>query len=190
MARLGMLLENELTDEQRTVRDEAVAGIRGKVPAPMIAWLRNPELARRAQRLGEILRYQTSLEPKLSELAILVCGRHWTSHLEWVAHKREALKAGLDPKIIEDIAARREPVFSDERQALVYEVASTLLSTSRVPKPLYNQAVTMLTERGVVELVAIIGYYCFAGLTLNVFELGLPENIAPELEDPEFTRTN
>ena len=75
----------------------------------MIAWLRNPELARRGQKLGELLRFETSLEPHLTELAILVCGRHWTSHHEWGAHKRLALAAGLDPQTIADIAARVPP---------------------------------------------------------------------------------
>src|SRR4051812_27272984 len=117
MPRIFMPAENELSDEQKAVRDEAVSGIRGKVPAPMIAWICNPELARRAQRLGEMLRYQTTLEPHLSELAILVCGRHWTSHLEWVAHKREGLKAGIDPHVIADIAARRRPKLPNEQQA-------------------------------------------------------------------------
>ena len=66
----------------------------------MIAWIRNAELARRAQKLGELLRFQTTLEPQLSELAILVCARRWTSHVEWTAHKREALKAGLSARVI------------------------------------------------------------------------------------------
>ena len=82
----------------------------------MIAWLRNPELARRGQRLGELLRFETSLEPHLTELAILVCGRHWTSHHEWTAHKRLALAAGLDPRTIADIAARVPPYLRDERE--------------------------------------------------------------------------
>ena len=70
------------TPEQAEVIAEVVQGKRGRVPGPMIGWLANPELARRAQRLGELLRYDTSLEPTLSELAILVCARHWTSHYE------------------------------------------------------------------------------------------------------------
>jgi 4-carboxymuconolactone decarboxylase len=188
MSRLAIPPEDELTAEQKSARDEVVAGIRGRIPAPMIAWLRNPELARRAQKLGELLRYQTSLEPKLSELAILVCGRHWTSHLEWTAHKREGLRAGIDPQVVADIAARRAPIFSDERQRMVFALSSTLLSTGRLTGPLYSRGVEILSERGLVELVAILGYYCFAGLTLNAFELGLPESVAPELEDPEFVR--
>jgi 4-carboxymuconolactone decarboxylase len=186
MPRLEMPLEAAMTSEQAAVCAEAVAGKRGKVPAPMIAWLRNPELARRGQAVGELLRFDTTLEPQLTELAILVCGRHWTSHHEWTAHKALALKAGLDPAVIEAIAARRAPELHDGRQQAVYEVSSTLLSTGRVPEPLYARGVAELGERGMVELVAILGYYCMVSLTLNAFELGLPGSVAPELQDPEF----
>ena len=152
----------------------------------MIAWLRNPELARRAQKLGELLRFSTTIEPHLSEMAILVCGRHWTSHVEWAAHKAIALKAGLDPKIIDDIAARRTPVFSEKRAQVIYDVASTLLATGRLSDVLYGRAIEVLGERALAELVAILGYYCLAALTLNAFELGLPGGVAPELDDPAF----
>ncbi|UPY38872.1 carboxymuconolactone decarboxylase family protein [Sediminicoccus sp. KRV36] len=186
MPRLHLPPETELTEAQKASVAEAVAGIRGRVPAPMIAWLRNPVLASRGQKLGELLRYETTLEPRLSELAILVCARHWTSHHEWTAHKREALKAGLAPEVIAAIAARRAPGLSDPREQVVFDVSRTLLATGRVPKPLYHAGVAALGERGMVELVGILGYYCLVALTLNTFELGLPDSIAPELADPEF----
>jgi 4-carboxymuconolactone decarboxylase len=186
MPRLEMPSEAAMTPEQSAVCAEAVAGLRGKVPAPMIAWLRNPELARRGQRVGELLRFETTLEPDLTELAILVCGRHWTSHHEWTAHKAMGLKAGLDPAVIAAIAARRPPTLGDERQRAVYDVSSTLLATGRVPASLYARGIEQLGERGMVELVGVLGYYCLVSLTLNAFELGLPGSIAPELEDPEF----
>jgi 4-carboxymuconolactone decarboxylase len=186
MPRLDLPPEAAMTPDQRAACAEAAAGIRGRVPAPMIAWIRNAELAARGQKLGELLRYQTTLEPRLSELAILVCARHWTSHHEWTAHKREALKAGLDPGVVAAIAARRTPALGDAREQAVYEVASTLLASGRVPQPLYDQGLAALGERGMVELVGILGYYCLVALTLNAFELGLPGSLAPELEDPEY----
>ncbi|WP_439599169.1 carboxymuconolactone decarboxylase family protein [Falsiroseomonas sp.] len=181
MARLT--LPADPTPEQQEACAEAASGIRGRVPAPMIAWIRNPELARRAQKLGELLRYQTTLEPRLSELAILVCARHWTSHYEWTVHKREGLKAGMDPAVVEAIAARREPRLADDRERAVHDVARTLIGTARLPQALHDQATAVLGERGLVELVALLGYYSMVALTLNAFEIGLPDARAPELGD-------
>lgn len=180
MPRLAM--PDSLSPAQAEVVAEVVSGKRGKVPAPMIAWLRNPELARRGQRLGELLRFETTLEPALSELAIIICGRHWTSHHEWTAHKRLALEAGLDPRTVADIAAREaDPYLRDDRERAVFRVSSVLLAQSKIEKDLYAQGVNALGETGMVELVAILGYYCMVALTLNAFEIGLPDSFAPEL---------
>ena len=173
------------TPEQAEVIAEVVAGKRGRVPGPMIGWLPNPELARRAQHLGALLRYDTSLEPVLSELAILICARHWTSHYEWTAHKRIALEVGLDPRTIADIAARKaDPFLRDDRERAVFSVASTLLAETRLNDTLYAHGRAILGERGMVDLVGILGYYSLVALTLNAFELGLPEGHAPELDPP------
>lgn len=186
MARLNAIPDAELSPEQASVCAEARSGPRGKIPAPTIPWLRNPELARRAQKLGELLRFETSLEPQLTELAILVCGRHWTSHHEWTAHKALALKAGLPPEVIADIAARRVPNIQCERQRAVYDVSQALLADGRIGADLYAKGTAQLGEQGMVELVGVLGYYCLVALTLNAFELGIPENVAPELQDPQF----
>ena len=176
-----------MTPEQRRACDDVISGKRGKIPAPMIAWIRNPQLAGRIQSLGETLRFETSLGPRLTELAILVCARHWTAHMQWKAHKVYALEAGLAPEIIDAIAAHAVPKFEDEPARAVYQVAIHLLKEGRVSDELYGEAVDALGEPGVVELVALLGYYCLASFTLNTFRLGLPEAIAPELADPEFS---
>jgi 4-carboxymuconolactone decarboxylase len=172
----------EMDAAQRAVADEAIAGKRGRVPAPLRAWLHSPELGRRAQKLGEFVRYDTSLPAALSELAILVTARHWTSHFEWYAHKRDGLAAGIDPAVITAIAARQAPVLSDAKAQLVYDYAKILLATGRVPDDLHAAAAEALGERGVVDLVGIVGYYSLVALTLNAFEIGLPDGVQPELE--------
>jgi len=91
--RLKLLSPGEMSAEQKETYDESIAGKRGAPPAPMMAWLNSPEMARHATRLGEVMRYNTLFPAKLSEIAILVTARHWTSHYEWYAHKRLALKA-------------------------------------------------------------------------------------------------
>jgi 4-carboxymuconolactone decarboxylase len=180
--RIKDLSIEQMNHEQRAVAAEAASGKRGRIPAPLRAWLYSPELGRRAQRLGEFVRYDTTLPPRLSELAILVTARFWTSHYEWYAHKREGLKAGIEPAAIDAIARRETPDLADRTAALVHDYAKTLIETGRVPDALHMAAVEQLGERSVIELVGILGYYSLVALTLNAFEIGLPEGEMPELK--------
>ena len=187
MSRIKLPDLQAMSPEQIAACDEAKNGPRGKVPAPMIAWLQNPELALRAQHLGALLRFQTSLCPRLSELAILVCARHWTSHHEWTAHKKIAIEAGLDVEIISAIASHQPPNFHEPLEEEVFQLSSELLKTGRLSQIAYDRGTNALGTRGMAELVAILGYCSLVALTLNAFELGLPDNIASELEDPQFS---
>lgn len=179
--RIRDIAREEMTEAQRVVADEAVSGKRGRMPAPLRAWIHSPELGRRAQKLGELMRYETVLGPRLSELAILVTARFWTSHYEWFAHRNEALKAGLEPEIIEAIATRSKPNFSDSKARVVYDYASQLHHVHEIPPELHAAAARELGERGIVELVGLLGYYTLVARTLNAFEVGLPEGTANEL---------
>lgn len=184
MARIQLPEVDGMTPLQRTIHDEAAGGRRGHVPAPMIAWLQNPELARRAQRLGELLRYDTTLPPRLSELAILVVARHWRSHYEWRVHKEEALRAGVSADVVRSIGLRVTPPLETSAERAVYRITASLMETRGVPEPLFTEGVTALTERGLVELVGIVGYYTLVAMTLNTFEIGLPEHFQADLLEP------
>src|SRR5436305_2376805 len=142
--RLKLLSPGEMSADQKETYDESIAGKRGAPPAPMMAWLNSPEMARHATRLGGVLRFDTIFPAKLSEIAILVTARHWTSHYEWYAHKRLALKAGLDPTVIDDIRDRRTPQFDDPKAKMIYDVAKSLHEGYGVAKRLYDEAVNVL----------------------------------------------
>src|SRR5436305_6434713 len=117
--RLKLLWPGEMSPSQKETYDESIAGKRGAPPAPMMAWLNSPEMARHATRLGAVLRFDTIFPAKWSEIAILDTARHWTSNYEWFAHKRLALKGGMDPTIIDDIRDRRTPVFDDTKSKMI-----------------------------------------------------------------------
>lgn len=172
---------DEMSPAQARVAEAAASGKRGRVPAPLRAWIHSPELGERAQRLGEFLRYDTVLGPYLSELAILVTARAWTSHYEWFAHKREGLKAGIEPHVIAAIAANEVPDFADPKARLVYDYAQMLHRSRGVTAELHAAAQEAFGEQGVVELVGLLGYYTLVAMTLNAFEIGLPEAFSPEL---------
>jgi 4-carboxymuconolactone decarboxylase len=179
--RIKLLSPDGMSADQKSVYDEAVAGKRGAAPAPMMAWLNSPDMARHATRLGEQLRFNTMFPPKLSEIAILVTARHWTAHYEWYAHKRLALAGGMDPDIIDAIRDRRTPFFDDPRAKMIYDVAKSLHEGHGVEKGLYDEAVKLLGERGVVEVIGLCGYYTLVSMTLNTFEFELPEGEVREL---------
>jgi 4-carboxymuconolactone decarboxylase len=179
--RLKLLSPGEMNEDQKQTYDESIAGKRGAPPAPMMAWLNSPEMARHATRLGAVLRFDTLFPPKLSEIAILVTARHWTAHYEWYAHKRLALKGGMDPKIIDDIRDRRTPRFDDPKGQMIYDVSRSLHEGHGLSRPLYDEAVKLLSERGVVEIIGLCGYYTMVSMTLNTFEFELPDGQVSEL---------
>jgi 4-carboxymuconolactone decarboxylase len=170
-----------LTEAQQRVHDAIASGPRGDVPAPLGLWLHRPELAKHAQALGRYCRYDTLLEPRLSELAILVTARCWRSEYEWAVHKPCALQAGLDEAVVEAIRIGEPPPFEHDDEAAVFEFAQALHTEGHVGDSLYREAVTQLGEEAVVDLTGLLGYYTLISMTINVFEVPTPEGVATEL---------
>lgn len=184
MARLSPLALDEMTPEQREVAEAIAAGPRGGLRGPFEAWLRSPVLADRAQRLGEFCRFNSSLAPHLSELAILLTGKHWAAQYEFFAHARLARQAGLPDDTIEAIRTGARPTLRDDHEQAVYDLVTEYLATHRVSDATYERAIEVLDERGVVDVIGVVGYYGLVSMTLNVFEVGLPEGEPLPLPEP------
>ena len=180
---------SRLDAAQRKVYDDIVAGPRGEVVGPLGVWLRRPELADRAQRLGAYARYGTSLPPVLSELAILVVARTWGSEFEWLVHKPIALAAGVPANAVEAIRTGRTPLLEDSAQSAVYAFCAALLGEHQVDDALYADAVLALGETGVVDLVGILGYYSLISMTINAFRVPPPAGAEPELATDTTSRS-
>ncbi|WP_375003872.1 alpha/beta fold hydrolase [Aeromicrobium sp. CTD01-1L150] len=166
-----------LDTEQRAAVQEAIDGTRGRMPEPMRAWIQSPELARRAQSLGETLRYHTSLEPRLSELAVITTARLWRSEYEWCVHAPLAEEAGIAATAVESLRGGRRPrgLLSDE--AVIVDLCVALHCERRVSDPLFDRASRTLGAKALAEVVGILGYYTLVSMTLNTYRLG--EDAAP-----------
>lgn len=182
MSRLPELDPETMSPEQRQVYDDIISGPRGKIQGPFNSWLRSPELCGHAQRLGAFCRFGSSLPPRLSELAILTVARHMTCQVEWYLHEPIAREAGVSEAVIAAIQARRDPGFENEDERVVYTAAKNLLETHRMSDQAYADALQYLGERGVVDLVGVVGYYIFVALTLNGFEVPVPDDADPPLD--------
>jgi 4-carboxymuconolactone decarboxylase len=171
----------QLSDEQQRVAEKITGGMRGEIPGPLNMWLLRPELADRAQHLGEYARYQSSLPPELSEIAILTVARHWGSEFEWCAHKKIALAAGISADVIECIRNRQDAPWQRPEQSVVHEFTKELLENLKISDSCFEKTVLALGRESVVDLVGIIGYYSFISMTINVFDVPIPDGVAPEL---------
>jgi 4-carboxymuconolactone decarboxylase len=172
--RIPLVSEESLSPEQRTVYNKVVSGPRGELVGPLRAALHAPELADRWQQFGEQLRYHTSLPHKLTELAIIMTGRHWNSRVEWAIHGDIARRAGLSEALIEAVRTCAPPTFDEADEAIVYEYARETLQCGDVSESAYQAAYRRFGAVGVVELTALIGYYSLVAMTLNSHDIPIP----------------
>ena len=171
MARLPALDQTKMNNRQKEIYDDIVSGPRGKVRGPLAVWLYRAELADKAQQLGRYCRYDSSLSPRLSELAILTTARIWDAAFEWQAHVPHALSAGIEQSVVDALAADIDPDFSNDDEQLIYEFSRELNLKRGVSDALYARAITMLGEEGTVDLVGVLGYYALISMTIKAFDV-------------------
>ena len=187
MSRIPYITSENFTKAQQSLFENITGGKRGEgraletfltpeggLQGPFNAWLRSPVLGDAAQRLGESVRFESTLPPVLRELAILTVAAKWKAQYEWWAHERIARREGMDVRWIESLKAGIRPNFANPAEAAVYDFARELIDNQRVSSGLYAEAIRLLGEAGVVELVILLGYYTLVSMTLNVFEAPLP----------------
>jgi 4-carboxymuconolactone decarboxylase len=192
MTRLTPLTRTDLDDEQTAVWESLVEnrgggldliGADGSMIGPFNAFVTVPQIGRRLSSLGALLRFRTSIERRLSEVAICTVGAHWQSEFEFWAHAPMAIEHGVDAAVIDALRDGRTPEFERDDERLVHRVVSQLLERHRVDAGTYAAARALLGEAGLVELVSTVGYYCLISLTLNLFDVALPEGEAPNWPD-------
>jgi 4-carboxymuconolactone decarboxylase len=183
ITRFSPLKAEDLNPAQKAWADSIVAPPRNAkfVNPPYRAYIRSPDLAPRLSALSDFLRWNTSLPPRLSELAILITARQWTAQYEWFAHYPLALKAGLDPKVADDIAAGKRPETMKEDEAALYDFATALYRDKKVSDPIYKAAVEKFGEHGIMDIIGIIGYYDLVSMTLITMQAGAPNDSVPPL---------
>lgn len=191
--RFPQIPEEKLTPEQRAIVDDIRAGPRSKlttssaskpgpIGGPFNVMLRSPGIGMLIQKLGGEIRFNSVISGKLNELAILITARHYMANYEWNAHCKLALKGGLNPAIAEAIAEGREPEGMDADESLIYEFSRSLHNNHGVSDELFKRASDRFGERGVVDIIAVNGYYSLVSFLLNVDKTPLPADVEPALK--------
>lgn len=180
--RFKPLAYDEMTPAQKTMMEHLLSGPRAGANGPFNVLLRSPEMGDLAQQFGASVRFNSSVSRKLNEMAIIMTARYWTSQYEWQAHHRAALDAGLSPAIADAIAQGKRPVGMQKDEEVVYNFCSELLNTKQVSDATYSAARDAVGERGIVDLIGVMGWYHTVSMLLNTDRYPLPEGTQPELK--------
>jgi 4-carboxymuconolactone decarboxylase len=142
----------------------------------------SPVLGDLAQKAIAYTRFNPTIPPKLNELAILIGARAWTAQYAWYVHHRAALSAGLSAEVIDAVKVGKRPTTMQKDEEAVYNFCTELLATKQVSDATLKAAKDVLGgDKGVVDLVATLGFYQFVAMLMNVDRLPMPPNVKPEL---------
>jgi 4-carboxymuconolactone decarboxylase len=192
--RFPILQPDQMNADQKALLDALLGGPRGGGSTspeaaqkmlhggPFNAWMRSPDLGGRLQKVGEYVRYRTSLPLRLNEFAILITAHEWTAQYEWYAHYPLAMKAGLEAKVADELALGQRPAAMSDDEATVYEFCIQLHRTHNVDDATFNRALALFGPQGVVDLIGVNGYYTAVSMTLNVARVMPPQGVPPPLK--------
>ena len=172
----------KMTDAQRKVASELQEARGYALRGPWHVWLRSPDLMGRVLELSDYLRFNSALPPRLSEFVILMTAREWSQQYEWQAHYDLAIKGGLKPEVAAAVAEGRRPEGMAEDEAALYALVAEMLQNKSVSDETYTKAVARFGEQGVVDAVAISGYYTTVAMILNLARTPLPSGVNPPLK--------
>ncbi len=172
---------SDMTEAQKKVAAEFEAERGYAVRGPWVPLLRSPEVLRLMIDMRSHVRDRSVLSPKLTELAILIAAREWTQQYEWSAHAPAAARAGLEPAIITAVADGRRPGQMADDEEILYDLCVELHRNKSVSDATYERALRAFGQEGIVEAVAIEGYYALLAMVMNTARTPLPEERTPAL---------
>jgi len=190
--RLPLLSPSKLTPEQRPLYEDMRKGIetsfkgftaiddKGTLTGPWNPWLRFPKFGAPVWALVKALSSAPALPRPVREIAILVTGARFHSAYEIYAHVLVAELRGLSDDKIATIVAGQRPSDLKHDEAIAYDVAAALVSGGVLPELTYAQAIKAFGEQGMAELISLVGLYCMVSVTLNGFDVPVPEPAAPK----------
>jgi 4-carboxymuconolactone decarboxylase len=165
--RLPPIPPERWTDAQRVEAEAMLAGPRRAIVPPFVPLLRSPELAGHVQRLGAQVRFRSSIGVRLTELAILVTASEWQQSVEWAIHAPIAEREGVPRALIDALARRERPAAMADDEAAVYDVCIELHRERKLSDPTWARALARFGEQGVVDLIAVNGYYALLAMVMN-----------------------
>ena len=177
MARIPAITRESIPEDQRAVFDVLVQD-RGEVPTsgPASVLFNAPEVAQRGLELARYLRTDTSLQPRIRELAMLLTAREKDCLFIWNAHAPVGRKEGLSDELVDSLRDKKDlpDLAPDEAATMAY--GRELFRGNRVSQSVYNAALAQFGVGGLTELTSLFGCYTMLAFNVNAFDVDLPQD--------------
>ena len=171
----------DLSPRQQEISDR-ITSRRGGTRGPFLVWLRSPELCEKVEALGAFCRFESSLDPRLRELSLLIAARHWDAQYSWNAHVGKAVDLGVSRDSLTALAEHREPHFTSKDEDVVYRFSSEILGDHFVSDATFGEALAELGEQGIVDLIGSLGNFSMLAMLLNACQVDL-QAVEPPFPD-------
>ncbi len=166
--RMPALAPEAMNEAQQAAAQALIDGPRGAVFGPFNALLRSPELMNRLQKVGEYLRFNSALAPRISEFVIMLVSRQWSQQFAWGLHYPLALKADVCEETLDALAEGGRPTGMAPDEEVAYDFCDELAYTHGVSDVTYERAVAAFTEAGVIDMMSLVGYFTTVSMIMNV----------------------
>jgi 4-carboxymuconolactone decarboxylase len=190
--RLPLIAPNELTEAQKPLYADMKKGIgsnfnafltlapegtaeAGALMGPWNPWLHEPRIGGAIWELTKAMTMEASLPDTVRQIAILVTGAHFNSAYEIYAHVAVAKKDAMSAERLATLVSGSRPNDLSKEEGIGYDVAHALVNGSVLPEPVYRLAVDTFGQHGANELIYLVGLYCLVSMTLNGFNVPVPE---------------
>lgn len=191
--RFPIIASEQMTARQAEVAAAIAGGPRGGIRGPFLALIHHPDLADRVQSLGEHLRYGAAISLANIEMIVLIVARHMNCQYEWFAHARIArTTTDLPEAIIQSLQAGQKPADLNDEQDTLYTFCKEVIAHGQPTDRTYTRAVGYFGRAGVLDMIAIVGYYSMIAMVLNTSQIPLPEGTVPPLAPltPDFVTSD
>ncbi len=170
-----------LSPRQQEISDR-ITSRRGGTRGPFLVWLRSPELCEKVEALGAYCRFESSLDPRLRELSLLIAARYWDTQYSWNAHVGKAVEMGVSRESLTALAENQEPHFTQRDEEIAYRFSSEILRDHFVSDATFALALGEIGEQGVVDLIGCLGNFSMLAMLLNACQVDL-QPVEPPFPD-------
>jgi len=143
--------------------------------APLKIWIRNPKLSKAvASLIGHFRPSHHSLSQRERELAVCIIASKWHTPYTIYAHETFAKNSGMPPEMIDAVISGLPASFANEREQVIYEMATALANSRWISKGLYDRAVKALGHTGITDVTVLMGFYTAVSLTVAFYDVPAP----------------